>query len=209
MGPDGVWDALVEVRPLGTTGRAARDLLIKTYLGWAEHRRMRVDWLREPAADDEPAMLAIAGHHAFGYLAAERGMHRVRDDDATSVAAVRVGAWTDLRNAARFGAHRALKATGQFGGALRSRLECDGGLVLQNGRTLAENRELAGELAVAWSAARPAPDEIIRRYDLQPFLLRDVLTDESSGRADILEPRGFHELLCRRVDLTGRAPTQE
>ncbi|HTM23247.1 MAG TPA: AAA family ATPase [Kofleriaceae bacterium] len=203
MGGDGVWDALVEIRPLTGGGRAARDLLVRVYGEWAEHRHMRVDWLREPAADDEPAMLAIAGHHAFGYLAGERGLHKLRDGESSSVAAVRTGAWTDLRRAARFTGHRPLRGLGQHGGALRSRLECDGGLVLQNARTLADNRELAGELAMAWSAARPAPDEIVRRYDLHPFLLRDVLTDESSGRADILEPRGFHELLCRRVDLIG------
>jgi peptide chain release factor-like protein len=201
MGADGVWDALVEIRPLSGAGRAARDLLVRTYLGWAEQRRMRIDWLREPAADDEPAMLAIQGHHAFGYLAAERGLHKLRDGESSSVAAVRTGAWTDRRNAARFTAHRALRGTGQYGGPLRSRLECEGGLVLQNARTLADNRELAGELVMAWSAARPAADEIIRRCDLHPFRLRDVLTDESSGRADILEPSGFHELLCRRVDL--------
>jgi len=210
MGTDGVWDALVEIRPLGPGGRLARDLVTRIYLDWAGHRRMRVDWLRDPLADDEPAMLAILGHHAHGYLAGERGLHRVRDGEASGVAAVRVGAWTDLRRAARYTRHRALEATGQLAGPVRSRLECEGGLVLQNGRNLADNRELAGELVVAWSTARPAPDDIVRRYDLQPFLLRDIATDTSSGRADAIEPRAFHDLLCRRVDLAagGDRPPQ-
>ena len=32
MGPDGAWDALLEVRPLGESGRVARDLVMKAYI---------------------------------------------------------------------------------------------------------------------------------------------------------------------------------
>jgi len=200
MGKDGVWDALVEVRPLGARGRSARDLLVRAYLGWAEHRRYEVTLLREPAADDEPAMVAVLGHHAHGFLAAERGLHKLRTEQGDSVASVRTAPWTDRRDAARFTVHRALKTTGQLDGALRSRLECEGGLVLQNGKTLTENRELAGELIMSWSRAPAPPEDIVRRYDLDPFMVRDVATGFSSGRGDALSPRNLHALLCLRVD---------
>ena len=77
--------------------------------------------------------------------------------------------------------------------------------MVQNGRTLAENRELAAELHGSWRIAPAAPDEIVRRVDTDPPLVRDLLTDTSSGRPDALSPARFHELLCRRVDVRGRA----
>ncbi len=200
MGPDGVWDALVEIRPLGEGGRAARDLLYDLYVRWAEERRATVNVLREPVSDDEPVMIAVQGHHAYGFLAAERGLHKVQTENGAAAASVRTAPWTDLRGGARFLVHRALETTGQLGGRLRSRLECEGGLVLQNGRTLTDNRDLAGELTMAWSRAPEPPDEIVRRYDRDPTMVRDVLTGFSSGRPDALAPRSFHELLCLRVD---------
>jgi hypothetical protein len=200
MGTDGVWDALVEVRPIGDGGRIARDFLVDLYRRWADDRRLEIRWLREPVDDDEPAMLAVQGHHAYGFLAEERGLHKVRTENRVGIASVKTAPWTDLRGGARFAVHRALKDHGQYGGVLRSRLECEDGLVLQNGSNLTENRELAGELSLAWSRAPEAPDEIIRRYDDDPFNVRDVLTGFSSGRSDALAPRSFHELLCSRVD---------
>jgi hypothetical protein len=200
MGVAGRWDALVEIAPVGDAGRAARDLLVDTYIGWAEGRRCTIDWLREPLADGEPAMLAVQGQHAAGYLAGEAGLHRLRDEPRISVARVRVAPWTDRRGEVDIAVHRALDATGQYGGRVRSRLECAGGLVLQNRRNLAENRELAVELGPSWQAA-PAPgDEIVRRYDLAPFLVRDPVIGRAIGRPDALAPRPFHELLCQRVD---------
>jgi len=200
MGSDGVWDALVEIRPLGEGGRAARDLLCDLYARWAEERRATIEVLREPAADDEPVMIAVQGHHAYGFLAAERGLHKVQTENGAAAASVRTAPWTDLRGGARFRVHRALETTGQLGGRLRSRLECEDGLVLQNARTLTDNRDLAGELTLAWSRAPEPPDEIVRRYDRDPTMVRDVLTGFSSGRPDALAPRSFHELLCLRVD---------
>ena len=41
---------------------------------------------------------------------------------------------------------------------------------------------------------------MVRRYDLNPFKVRDYLTHSDFARADILEPKPFHELLCARVD---------
>jgi ATP-dependent Clp protease ATP-binding subunit ClpC len=200
MGAGAIEDALVEVRPIGPGGRPARDLVLGVYLAWAEGRRFRIDWLREPLTDDEPAMIAIRGNYALGYVALEAGLHRVRKDDAHGAACVRVAGWTDAAEPAKFAGHRALKLVGQQGGKVRSRVECEGGLILQNGRTLAENRELAEELVGSWRLAAPAPDAIVRRYDTEPFLVRDILTDTSTGRPETLSPARFHELLCRRID---------
>ncbi len=195
-------DALIEIRPLAAAGRPARDLLVETYRAWAlEARRYRVLWLREPVEDDEPAMLAIQGRFASGYLAGEAGLHRVRRGESHAAAEVRVAPWSERAAQVAFGPHRALKATGQFGGRIRSRVELADGFVLQNERTLADNRELAVEVAGSWRAAAAAPDDITRRYDFEPFLLRDALTETSTGRADALSPLRFHELLCRRVDV--------
>jgi ATP-dependent Clp protease ATP-binding subunit ClpC len=202
MGVAGLEDALLEVRPLGAGGRLARDLLVATYLDWARSgRRYRIDWLYEPLADDEPALIAIHGNHAFGYLAPEVGLHKVRKEDAHGAAEVRVAPWTDRSGEVVFTGHRALKLVGQYGGKVRSRLECEGGLTLQNARTLADNRELAAAVAPSWKLAPPVPDAIVRRYDSDPFLLRDTLTATSSGRPDALSPARFHALLCARLEV--------
>ena len=203
LGKPGDRDTLVEIRPLGRHGRAMRDLLVSTYTRWAEQRQLAVDWIREPVEDDEPALFAINGHCAHGFMALETGIHRQRDDEVTSAAAVRVVPWTEERRPPRFDGHRALKIRGQFGGKIRSRVECEGELVLQNARTLAENRDLAAQIAPSWAAAGAVADEIIRRYDVEPFRIRDVLTGESIGRSDGLKPRLFHQLLVRRIDANG------
>jgi len=77
------------------------------------------------------------------------------------------------------------------------------GFVLQNELTIAENRELAREIAGSWQRPRSS-DAIVRRYDLEPFLLKDHLTGSSSGRRSSLKPAEFHELLCKRVDVAAR-----
>jgi len=73
---------------------------------------------------------------------------------------------------------------------------------VQNAGSLAENRELAEELAPSWIAATAQPEAVVRRYDLEPFLVRDFLTGTSTGRDDILRPEPFHELLCERIDVS-------
>ena len=126
-----------------------------------------------------------------------------------SVASVRVAAWTDQRSAPTVVRHRPLKAVGQHGGKIRSRVECELApegpgapslLVLQNARTIAENTELAAEVAVSWAHARPAPEEVVRRYDRSPPLVKDALAGVSSGRPDALSPKPFDALLKSRVD---------
>jgi len=199
-------DALLEIRPIGRA-RPARDLLYETYCAWAEHRKHRVLLVREPMADDEPVMMAIRGPYAYGYLRLECGHHRVRAGQNTHVARVGVAPIGEIGGHMAPRAQRALKQVGQFGGKIRSRVEVGQDFVIQNGRTLTENRELAEELAPSWVASTPAGESIVRRYDLDPFLVRDILTDLSSGRRDILQPESFHDLLSRRVDKTGAAET--
>jgi ATP-dependent Clp protease ATP-binding subunit ClpA len=204
--------AIVEVRAMGPLGAPARKLLVETYTAWADFRGMSAQWVREPCEDVEAAVIALKGAWAYGYLRGEAGLHRLRlkakaevDDAArVSVASVRVAAWTERREAPFVTAQRALKAVGQHGGKLRSRLECraagaGGPLVLQNARTLSENRELAADLVASWGALEIAADDIVRRYDEEPPLLRDVRTGTSTGRPDALAPHRFDALLKRRV----------
>ena len=198
IGRDGMWDVLVEIRPAG--GSKARDLLVDAYTGWARWRRLNVQWLFDPRADEDPAFFAIVGSCAYGYLGPEAGVHRVRQEEDVSVATVRTARWGDERGAPSVLSQRALKVAGQLGGKIRSRLECEGGLMLQNSNTLIENRELATEVAPSWSEAPRARDDIVRRYDLAPFLVRDAATGFTTGHPEALKPRRFHELLCRRID---------
>jgi len=77
--------------------------------------------------------------------------------------------------------------------------------VLQNERTLDQNRELARDIAPSWPKQPAAAANMqVRRYDFDPFLVRDYLTGENFGRKDILKPRLFHELLCERIDVARR-----
>jgi ATP-dependent Clp protease ATP-binding subunit ClpC len=206
MGREGAWDALVEVAPLGE-GRLARDHLVRMYVAWAEHQGMEVVWLLDPRTDDEPAFFAVRGPYAAGLLRLEAGVHRVRDGEEHAAARVRVGPWTDRVKPVVFADHQAIKgAIGAFGGRIKSRLTTEDGLVLQNGRTLAQNRDLAVDVAGAWSEAPGPSDDVVRRYDLVAPLVRDVLTGEATGRPDATSPEKLHALLCRRVDLVGQGP---
>jgi hypothetical protein len=182
-------------------------MLVDAYRAWAEHRRMVVDLLCEPRTDDEPVLVGIKGPWAFGMLRGEAGLHRLRlsEHGRMVVARVRVAAWTQERAQPGVVDQKALKATGQYGGKVRSRLECtgtvvSGSLVLQNERTLAENRELAADLVASWSRTTAAPEDVVRRYERTPPRIRDALTGFVSGRPDALGGRGLETLLRLRVD---------
>jgi hypothetical protein len=200
LGREGFPDALLEVRPIGR-GRMARDLLYKTYLAWAQDRKFRLVTIREPMSDDEPVMIAVAGAYAFGYLRNEAGHHRLRTDRDTFVAKVGVAALDGTTEPVSISIHKALKQTGQYGGRVRSRVEVAGSdFVIQNAGSLAENRELAEEFSPCWRKATVHLDRVVRRYDLEPFLVRDFLTGMTTGRPDALQPEPFHELLCKRIE---------
>jgi len=200
MGPDGYWDALMEIAPIG--GRQdARDFLFDLYSQWAKGRRLEVVMLHEPMVSNDVIAVAFRGHFAFGYLRGETGHHRMRRERQSSAARVMVAPWSDEASPVALGEQRPLKAVGQLGGKIRSRISVVGtNLVLQNSRTLAENRELALDIGPSWPRSRMPTMPTVRRYDLAPFLVRDYLTKSDFGRSDILGPKMFHELLCARVD---------
>jgi ATP-dependent Clp protease ATP-binding subunit ClpC len=207
--------AIVEVRPIGSPGAAACRLLVDAYRAWAESRAMSAEWVLEPYEDTEPAVIAVKGPWVFGYLRGEAGLHRLRlarpseaDDEASvvAVARVRVAPWNERREPPYVTSHRALKVVGKYGGKIRSRLECRvpaGGhpLVLQNARTISENRELAADVLVSWGNLGAPSEEIVRRYDEEPRLVRDVATGLSTGRPDALSPKRLDALLKRRVEV--------
>jgi hypothetical protein len=147
-------------------------------------------------------MVAIVGPYAYGYLRGEAGHHRLRAERDAFVAKVHVAALNSATGSVVFSGQKALKQVGQYGGRVRSRVEVAGGeFVVQNAGSLTENRELAEEFAPSWLGIAIDPDRVVRRYDLEPFLVRDFLTDTSTGRADTLHPDPFHQLLCKRIAL--------
>jgi hypothetical protein len=131
----------------------------------------------------------------------ESGLHRIRDGQDRSVARVRVAPWTDAHDPVDFAGHKALKGRADvYGARVRSRLETRGGLVLQNELNLSENRELAREVDPSWQLAPAPSDEVVRRYDLDPWRVKDLMLGETTGRKDALAPNPFHALLLRRID---------
>jgi ATP-dependent Clp protease ATP-binding subunit ClpC len=205
MGADGHADALVEIAPVGTQPHA-RDFLFKLYRDWARERGLEVVMLREPMTAAEPVALALHGAFAHGYLKGEAGLHRLRKDEKSAVARVAVAPWSNRAGAVEFGEQRALKAVGQLGGKIRSRVSVPAArLVLQNSRTLDENRELARDVAPNWPREQPPTPPRVRLYDVSQFLVRDYLTKADFTRKDILSPKSFHELLCARLDRAAQA----
>jgi protein subunit release factor A len=200
MGRDGEQDALVEIVPL--TGKGpARDLLFETYRKWAAWHHLKLNVLCEPLTDNEPVFCSIRGDYVYGLLRLEAGHHRVRDKEEHSVVRVRVAPWIERTSEIHFAEQVALKMRGQLGGRVRSRIRIKGvKLMLQNDRILSKNRNMALDVAPSWMVAPEPVENVVRRYDLKPFLVRDYLTDTSTGRADVLMPKNFHELLCQRVD---------
>jgi ATP-dependent Clp protease ATP-binding subunit ClpC len=199
MGSDGYWDALMEITPIGR--KDARDFLFGLYSDWAKERRLEIVLLREPMASNEAIAVLVKGSFAHGYLKGETGHHRLRRARESSVARVRVAPLSDRAAAVEFGEQRPLKAVGQLAGKIRSRVAVLGtSLVLQNSRTLAENRELALDVGPSWPREQIPTMPTVRRYDLSPFLVRDYLTKTDFTRGEILGPKLFHHLLCARID---------
>jgi hypothetical protein len=204
LGRAGAVDALVEVRPLGARGRSARDLLVRTYGDWTSSRGGLIEFLHDPLEDDEPVWMGITVPYAAGLLRLEAGLHKLqveaRPEISASAARVVVVPWdSHLESQPLVGKVTALKRLGAYGGKVRSRWESTEGLVLQNGRTIAENAEFAPRVAGAWGRRPPPVDSIVRRYDLEKPLVRDVLTDTSSGHPKALGAERFDRLLRRRV----------
>jgi ATP-dependent Clp protease ATP-binding subunit ClpC len=200
MGTDGFHDALIEIMPVGPSAEA-RDFLFNLYRDWARERRLELVMLHEPMNGEEPVALLLRGPYAHGYLARETGHHRLRHGERSSAARLTVAPLTERTAPVEFAEQRPLKAVGRLGGKIKSRVAIAGiRLMLQNERNLSQNRELARDIAPSWPRDAAAEPPRVRRYDLDPFLVRDYLTGADFTRKDILSPKPFHQLLCDRID---------
>ena len=211
IGDDGRWDVLLYIQPVGVNP-LARDLLFNTYRDWAKAQHYQTALLCEPLSKDDPAGIWIKGPYTYGLLQLEAGLHRVRDDEDISVARVSIAPVTTNESDITIASHQALKQKGVYGGKIRSRLllEADPILILQNNSSLTENQDLAQEIAPSWITGTQSSDNIVRRYTLKPFLIRDPVADISSGKQELLKPPLFHELLCKRIDINSATnPSKE
>jgi len=81
-GPDDARDALLTIHP-GAGGTESQDwaeMLLRMYTRWAERRGYEVALLDYQAGEEagiKSATLEIRGPHAYGYLKAEKGVHRL------------------------------------------------------------------------------------------------------------------------------------
>ncbi len=207
LGRTGHWDALVELRPVGATGPAARDLLHDAYTAWGQSLGHGVELLLAPRGPEDACLLAIRGPYASGLLADEAGLHRLRQEDGSSVCRVRVAPWTDAHEQPVWGDARALKATSPGGVRLRSRLEVRWKgqgrrppLVLQGDRTLDQARALAEELLGSWARMPAASDRRVRRYDAEAGQVKDHRLGILNVHPSRITGDRLHRILCDRVD---------
>ena len=202
LGQDQLNDAIVELTPMGSA-KEFRESLFNLYTTWAHWRGFSVEMLHEPLADNEPIMICIKGEYASGYLNLENGVHSFRDNGARAGAIrVRISPWLPTQCKPVFESRVALKKTGQLGGKIRSRAQVlqPGKMVLQNANTLEENREVAIMYTDSWANRVADVDENVRRYDDNPFLVKDYMTSKTFNRRNWAKPDQFHELLCQRID---------
>jgi peptide chain release factor 2 len=81
-GPDSHRSALVTINP-GAGGTESQDwaeMLMRMYSRWGESRRFKVEILEMQPAEEagiKSVTLEVTGDYAYGYLAAERGVHRL------------------------------------------------------------------------------------------------------------------------------------
>lgn len=195
-------DALVEIRPISEVN-TGRDWLASLYQGWSESAGLTVEILSEPLENKQCILLGVRGAYAFGYLRLETGLHRIRESAGSDLEVVRVttAPWLKSAAAAEFISRRALKKVGQLGGKIRSSSVIAGhDVVLQNQHTLEHNRQLAADVSHAYTENKHSSDEIVRRYQLEPFEMKDYLTGQTFRRRTILRPDNFNQLFNERVD---------
>lgn len=198
-------DVIVEISPIGGAYATQRNALFELYQTWAQWRNYTMQMLHEPMEDSESIMFSLEGAYCNGYLKRESGTHRFRRQGSSAAAIrVRVTPWLAIRCQAEFESRTALKQTGQLGGRIKSRtvVKSPSRFVLQNENTLERNREFATSYVQSWFERVADVDENIRRYDEDPFLVKDHLTEQKFNRRDCLKPDVFHELLCQRVDVS-------
>ena len=201
LGNDGNWDIIVAITPLSETIQL-RNQLYETYRNWTKWRRFTCQLLLDPISNSDPIFFLIKGPYAFGYLQGEYGVQRARYGEQHEAVRITVAPCSQPLSNPKFANQYALKKKGLYGDKIRSRVEVETSprLILQNNLNIVENRELARELTASWQQCLTS-DDVIRRFDFEPFLLKDYLTDTTIGRQSILKPKEFHQLLEQRVDL--------
>jgi peptide chain release factor 2 len=81
-GPADDADAILSINP-GAGGTDAKDwaaMLMRMYLRWCERRQFKTDIIDFAEADEagiDRVTIAVTGENAYGYLRAERGVHRL------------------------------------------------------------------------------------------------------------------------------------
>lgn len=199
---NGRCDVLLYIQSV-SANTLARDLLFNTYHDWAKGQHFQTYLLCEPENKNDPVGIWIKGPYAYGLLQLEAGLHRMREDEELSVARVSIAPVTLAESDITIKHHEALKQKGSYGGKIRSRLmiESNPNFILQNSTSLSENQNLAQEIGPSWITGAHSNDDIVRRYTLKPFLIRDPIADISSGKQELLKPPLFHDLLCKRIDI--------
>ena len=196
------WPALLEISP---TKAQAEDIrfLYRIYADWCEWHQFRVELLCEPVRAEEPVLMLIGGPFAYGYLKLEAGLHRVRHKKKnTGILRVDVAPWQEAAGLKkRDMVSTVLRREGLLGGRLRSRVELpEEGIVLQNAKSIFENSDILGSVATTLQGRSRRTSRVVRRYDLDPFFIRDMSVDRDTGSKRAIGPELFHDLLCARID---------
>lgn len=202
LGEDMDWPALLEFSPVN--GKT-EDLIFlhRIYADWCAWHGADVDLLCEPLRPVDPILMLVRIPFAYGYLRLENGLHRIRrKDDRTGVVRLKVAPWHEPEEKDKSGITSiVLRNTGLLGGRLRSRVENSGaGVLLQNGKSIFENSDLLDAVVHSLQGAAGGGERVVRRYDLEPFFVRDSLVDSNSGNKKAIGPELFHDLLCARID---------
>ncbi|MEM1147449.1 MAG: AAA family ATPase [Pseudomonadota bacterium] len=198
------YPALVRITPL-TPYAEHIEVLYRMYADWAARQNFTLDLLCQPLRASEPILMLFDGAYAYGYLRLENGLHRIRQPDAKSIVfKTEVVMWNESGSADPLPrqaiSSTALNQKGVFGEPVRSRVEVpEHQILLQNAKTIFENNELLPTVVSSLDHHGSQPDQVVRSYDLDPFVLHDTIGDHTSS-AQAIAPDVFHELLCKRID---------
>jgi len=195
------YPALLSITPL-TPQSENIELLYKMYADWARRQNFEIDLLCAPLRATDPVMMRIDGPYAYGYLQLERGVHRFRRKKSKSqVFKVGVAMWNDSEHADPLPRDAiisaALNQKSRLKQTVRSRVEVPKHqILLQNAKTIFENNEILPAVVSSLAESGPAQDDVVRTYDLDPFVYIDGKSDTRSA----INPDVLHHLLCARID---------
>lgn len=195
------YPALMTITPLMPQSENI-ELLYQMYSDWARRHGFDVDLLCAPIRATDPVMMRIDGPYAYGYLQLESGVHRFRRKKSKSqVFKVEVAMWYDADDAEPLSRDAinssAINQKSRLKQTVRSRVEVPKHqILLQNSKTIFENNELLSAVVSSLAQSGPTQDQIVRTYDLDPFVYIDTDSDTPSA----ISPDVLHHLLCTRID---------